>query len=234
MSRQRRAVLALSAALALAAGCADEPADPGAAPPGGASPGAASPGPDGGASGSPGATASPDAAQGGEPVARSGDELEGATTELVLGSGFLAALRTAGLDVSAVGEARREGDTVVLPVTGGDVRLDPAAAEPLDGTLEHAGGLSLSGLGRTVEVTGLRVDGAAGEVTAEVAGRRLPLLTLDEAGAGVERQGDATVLSGTEAVLRREAVAALTERLGLPTLPELPLGELRVVLPEQP
>lgn len=224
--RLRAAAVGGAAALLLLTACGPD----GEAPPAGA-----------GATGEADATVSePAAAAPGTPGggADAADDaeaavLEGVTdgeTRLALDAGFLGTLRTLQVDVEPVPPATLDGSTFVFPVTGGDVTVDPAAADPFTGRLEHQGGLSLSALGRSVEFTALVVDATQGEVTAEVQGRRVPLLALGDGQADVARQASGFLVSGEAATLTTEAVETLGDRLGVP-VPQVRLGDVEVALP---
>lgn len=219
---------ATAVTLALAAGCGSGDDAPTATPEptAEASPDAT----DGAAAESTGAPDG-DGATPGDVEATTLESVDSGETRLSLDQGFLDLLGTLNVDVQPVAPATAEGSTFVFPVTGGDVRLDPAAADPFTGRLQHSGGLTLAAAGQSVTFTDLLVDADSGEVTADVNGQRVPLLAVSDAQADLARQAGQLVVSDEAATLRPEALAQLTDRLGLPALPSASLGDLEVRLP---
>ena len=184
------------------------------------------------------ATPAAEAAAGGSAGDASGeamtiDQPAGGQTQLTLDQGFLDTLRTLQVDVQPVAPATMEGSTFSFPVSGGNVTVDPQSADPLMGMLQHEGGLQLSALGRSVEFTELMLDAEAGQVTAEVNGRRIPLIDVGKRAADVARQADEVMVSQEAAAFSPEALQALTEQLGLPNvqLPEVTMGQLETMIP---
>lgn len=223
----RRTLCAAAAAgtvLALSAGCSDDPAAP-AAP---AATAAVAP--------STQAPAAPPAAEQrtalSEAVAL--PSLVGRSTTLTVDQRALAALGAAGIRLRPVAPAQVQtssaGTRISFPVTGGSVSADPTATRRVTGEVQHAGGLTLSALGRTVTVDRLLLDADEEVLTAEVAGRRLPLLPVDLDDARLEREGAALVLTDDAVSLDPSATRRLADQLGLPGLPGLQLGRLEVVL----
>ncbi len=100
--------------------------------------------------------------------------LTGGTTTLRLNATTARVLDVAGIKVSTAGAAQRVGDQLQFPITGGQLE-----AAPLGGRIEHAGGLRFSAHGQSVDATDLVLDPARGMVTANVEGKRVPLLSLD-------------------------------------------------------
>ncbi len=238
--------------LVLTAGCSDDPAPATAPPPASSVPSA----PATGGTGATGqatpppatqpATPPPATQQATPPVGEQGGQgtalgeavtlssLSGRATTLTVDQRAVDALGAVGVRLSPVAPARLQtsgGDTVIsFEVTGGSVTADPAGTPRVDGEVQHAGGLSLSALGRNVTVDEFVLDADREALTAEVAGRRLPLLPVDLADARIEREGEAVVVTDEAVSLDPDAARALADQLGLPTLPALELGRLQVTL----
>ena len=160
--------------------------------------------------------------------------LFGRSTTLTVDQRALDALGALSIQLRPVAPAQLQtssGDTrISFPVTGGSISADPTATPRVTGEVQHDGGLTLSALGRTVAVGELLLDADEQVLTAEVAGRRLPLLPVDLADARVEREGAALVLTDDAVSLDRSAMRRIADQLGLPGLPRLELGRLEVVL----
>lgn len=158
--------------------------------------------------------------------------LTGEATRLSLDDGVVNALSAVGVELSAVGGAQQEttggSATFVFPVTGGQATVDPSSGA-FSGTVEHQGGLQLSALGRSVTIDQLVLDGGQGELTAMVAGRRVPLIPL-ATDPTVMSEGDQATVSYSPAALDTSAVESLTGQLGLPALPDLRVNELEATL----
>ncbi len=209
----------------LTAGCSDnnDPADTDAA---------------GGASATPTTESSPTAgateSAGGEADAVSFDTLTGEATRLTLDDGITSALSTLGVELSATGGAQMESagaaTTFTFPVTGGQATVDPAAPESFTGTVAHEGGLQLSAFGRTATVDQLVLDGGQGQLTAMVAGRRVPLLPLATDPQITQEGSEQVTVAYSAAPLDTSAVQQFAEQLGLPSLPSLEVNSLEATL----
>lgn len=146
------------------------------------------------------------------------------TTTLDLSRRVSLLLGAAGVDVVPVGDATESDSGIEIPVSGGELGLDPLA-----GRLRHDGGIRFSGGGQSVEATGLRLDVGTGAVTAEIGGVRVPLLSAEFEPAELGEGNQTVVLPGSRAALSDEAVAPLNEALGVDLLSGgLSIGELRV------
>ena len=123
-----------------------------------------------------------------EPVAQI-DSLSGRSTEVALDSGFVEALGTLKLTPAPVGEGKITKQGVArFPITGGNVTYyEPGTVSPfVQGEIDHDGsGLSLTGGGKTVELTDFVVDPGASMLTGKVsvdgavAAESAPLFFLD-------------------------------------------------------
>lgn len=185
-----------------------------------------------------GAPASPDAsAPAASAPASSGgavsfSSLTGTETRLTIDGTFLSTLQTLGVSLEPDGGAsvdKADGKTTfVFPVTGGDATLDPSGSDPFTGTVQHRGGLKLSALGRSVTIDGLVLDGGKDQLTADVAGREVPLLPLSPGDAKVTTEDGSATLRDDAVSLSPAAANDIAKSLGLPTLPQLTFGALQV------
>jgi len=137
-------------------------------------------------------------------------EVVGGTTALQLDGTTRRLLEAAGVDVSPIGAARSHGDDLVFPIVTGDLDIDS-----LSGRLQHDGGLRFSAGGRDVEARNFVIDPRREVLTADVGGRRVPLLSLDLGKPRVPQTGDVIVVPGSASTLAAPAVPALNDRLGV-------------------
>ena len=115
-----------------------------------------------------------------------------------------------------------------FPITGGNVTYyEPGTVSPfVQGKIDHAGsGLSLTGGGKTVELTDFVVDPGASVLTGkvavdgEVAAESAPLFFLD--GRTLEplrTEGTTAILEGTTVKLKDEAATLLNDSFGTDAL----------------
>ena len=150
------------------------------------------------------------------------DALSGQKTEVTLDAGFVDALGTLKLTPAPLGDGKiTKAGVARFPITGGNVTYyEPGSVSPfVQGEIDHDGsGLSLTGGGKTVELTDFVVDPGAsvltGKVTVDgqVAAESAPLFFLD--GRTLEplrMEGSAAVLEGTTVKLKDEAAALLND-----------------------
>jgi hypothetical protein len=168
------------------------------------------------------------------------DELNGETTAVKLDPTFVMGLESLMLTPGVLGGAKLDAATgsVSFPITGGNVTyFDPqSGVEPyVQGEIEHEGsGLSLTGGGKTVELTDFVVDPAesmlTGKVTVDgqVFAESAPLFFLDGRTLNPLQvnQGEGTaVLQGTTVTLTKTAADALNMVFGVDALTEFfPVG----------
>ena len=130
----------------------------------------------------------------------------GGQTMLRLDPGTASALSNAGVGVSLVAPARAARSGLTFPVTGG-------AADPrtLAGTVRHSGGIRFRAGDRTVVLRNFRYTvGRRSQLTAQVGGTRLPILSLGLDKAKVTDGGAVeTRVSGITASLTAGAARAL-------------------------
>ena len=201
----RTLVLMLLLGLALAAGaCGGDDADAG-----GAEDGAA-------------AQARPDPAQQTDAatVAVSGQE-----SHLRIGDEMGRALEREGVSVTALEPATRDGDTFALPITGGRVEV-----EALQGTLDHAGGIGLTGDSEqsSLALRDLFLDLRAGWGYPLVGGTRVQFFTFDTDAVKVERAEGDVVTGQVPVRLTNDAALVLNETFGSSFEPGQEFGELSV------
>jgi hypothetical protein len=163
-----------------------------------------------------------------EPVAQI-DTLSGQNTEVALDSGFVDALGTLKLTPAPVGDGKITKQGVArFPITGGNVTYyEPGTVSPfVQGEIDHDGsGLSLTGGGKTVELTDFVVDPGASVLTGkvavdgEVAAESAPLFFLDgRTLQPLKAEGSTAVLEGTTVKLKDEAATLLNDTFGTDAL----------------
>lgn len=133
-------------------------------------------------------------------------------------------LGAAGVDVVPTGTATESDEGIELPISEGELGV-----EPLAGRLALDGGIRFGAAGQAVEATALELDLRSGEVTAEIEGLRVPLLSAEFEPAQLGDNAASVVVPGTRAALSDEAVAPLNDALGVDLLSGgLSVGELTV------
>lgn len=157
--------------------------------------------------------------------------LSGRTTSVALDAGFVEALGSLKLTPAPLGSAEISSAGVAsFPITGGNVKYyTPGTVSPyVQGLIAHDGsGLSLTGGGKTVELTDFSVDPGksllTGKVTVdgEVAAESAPLFFLDgRTLKPLQTAGDTAVLEGTTVKLKAEAAELLNQTFGVDALTE--------------
>jgi hypothetical protein len=156
--------------------------------------------------------------------------LSGKDTAVALDSGFVEALGQLKLTPAPVGSAQiSKAGVASFPITGGNVTYyTPGTESPyVQGEIDHDGsGLSLTGAGKTVELTDFAVDPGksvlTGKVTVDgqVAAESAPLFFLD--GRTLEpletNDNGTAVLEGTTVKLKQEAADLLNQTFGTDAL----------------
>jgi hypothetical protein len=149
--------------------------------------------------------------------------LSGRDTAVTLDAGFVEALGSLKLTPAPVGDAKITKDGVAeFPITGGNVTYyEPGTVSPyVQGMIDHDGsGLSLTGGGKTVELTDFQVDPGKSVLTGKVsvdgtvAAESAPLFFLDGRTLNpLETKDDGTaVLEGTTVKLKQEAADLLNQ-----------------------
>ena len=150
------------------------------------------------------------------------NSLSGRSTAVALDAGFVEALGTLKLTPAPVGDGKiTKAGVAQFPITGGNVTYyEPGSISPyVQGEIDHDGsGLSLTGGGKTVELTDFVVDPGAsvltGKVTVdgEVAAESAPLFFLDgRTLEPLQAEGSTAVLQGTTVKLKEEAAMLLND-----------------------
>jgi hypothetical protein len=163
-----------------------------------------------------------------EPVAQI-DSLSGKTTAVTLDAGFVEALGTLKLTPAPVGDGKiSKAGVASFPITGGNVTYyEPGTVSPfVQGEIDHDGsGLSLTGGGKTVELTDFVIDPGASVLTGKVsvdgtvAAESAPLFFLDgRTLKPLQAEGDTAVLEGTTVKLKQEAAELLNTTFGTDAL----------------
>lgn len=149
--------------------------------------------------------------------------LTGKDTAVTLDAGFVSALGDLKLTPAPVGSAKISDSGVAsFPITGGNVTYyEPGTVSPyVQGMIDHDGsGLSLTGGGKTVELTDFVIDPGksvlTGKVTVdgEVAAESAPLFFLDGRTLNpLKANDDGTAeLEGTTVKLKQEAADLLNQ-----------------------
>ncbi len=157
------------------------------------------------------------------------DDITGFTTKVTLDPGFVQALTDLKVTPGPVGPATiSEAGVATFPITGGNVTYyEPGSMSPyVQGEIDHDGsGLSLTGGGKTVELTDFVVDPGAsvltGKVTVDgsVAAESAPLFFLDgRTLQPLQAAGSTAVLEGTTVKLKEEAATLLNDTFGTDAL----------------
>ncbi len=176
------------------------------------------------------------------------DTLTGKQTAVTLDPGFLQGLTSLKLTPATLGGAKLNGAKISFPITGGNVTyFDPTSGvQPfVQGLINHDGsGLSLTGGGKTVELTDFVVDPAesmlTGKVTVDgkVFAESAPLFFLDGSTLNplqVNEADGTAVLEGTTVSLTKTAADALNMVFGVDALTEffkVGIAEITVALPK--
>lgn len=156
--------------------------------------------------------------------------LSGKDTAVTLDAGFVEALGTLKLTPAPVGSAKITDQGVAeFPITGGNVTYyKPGTVSPyVQGMIDHDGsGLSLTGGGKTVELTDFEIDPGksvlTGTVTVDdnVAAESAPLFFLDGRTLNpLKTNDDGTAeLEGTTVKLKQEAADLLNQTFDVDAL----------------
>ena len=163
-----------------------------------------------------------------EPVAQI-DPVSGRDTQVALDQGFVEALGTLKLTPAPVGDGKiTKAGVARFPITGGEVTYyEPGTVAPfVQGELDHDGsGLSLTGGGKTVELTDFVIDPGASVLTGtvsvdgKVAAEDAPLFFLDgRTLQPLETTASTATLEGTTVKLKDEAATLLNETFGVDAL----------------
>ena len=157
------------------------------------------------------------------------DSLSGRSTDVTLDKGFVQALGTLELTPAPVGDGSiSKAGVASFPITGGNVTYyKPGSVSPyVQGEIDHAGsGLSLTGGGKTVELTDFVIDPGKSVLTGtvsvdgKVAAEDAPLFFLDgRTLKPLETTASTATLEGTTVKLKDEAATLLNDTFGTDAL----------------
>ena len=148
--------------------------------------------------------------------------LTGENTAVKLDPGFVDAITQLKLTPGVAGDAKLEGgDTLVFPITGGNVSLFEPGSVPnyVVGQVQHEGSaLTLSAGGTTVEIGNFNVDPGVSVVYGDVSANGEPVVSsvpiFDLNGSTLEpitQEGGATVLTGSQVLMSAPAADLLNQ-----------------------
>lgn len=136
----------------------------------------------------------------------------GKSTDVVVNPAVSAALRHAGITVSAVAPATAE-TTLLFPVSGGQIVIATLA-----GTIDHTGGLTFRHGGRSVTLTSFVINTNTRRLTATVSGVSVPVFDLNLASSRHADGPNGTVLaSNIKLKVTIQAASSLNSGLGVST-----------------
>ncbi len=148
--------------------------------------------------------------------------LTGDNTQVALDQGFVDALTQLKLTPGVAGDAKLEGgNTLVFPITGGNVSLFEPGTVPnyVVGQVQHEGSaLTLTAGGTTVEIGNFNVDPGVSVVYGDVSANGEPVVAsvpiFDLNGSTLKpitQSGGATVLEGSEVLMSAPAADLLNQ-----------------------
>jgi hypothetical protein len=151
--------------------------------------------------------------------------VSGGTTTLRLSATTRRVLDVAGVHLDAASGATTGEGRLSFPITGGRLRFTP-----LRGHIEHRGALRIRAGGRSVKLTNLVVDPGRKRITGDLAGRRIPLMSLDFAMPRTPPPaGGPVILPAKATLLASSAVSTLGDQFGVHALKAgLPLGSVYI------
>ena len=181
-------------------------------------------------SASPTATASPMASPSGSASAQT-ITVTGKNTVLVLDASTAQALKTAGVQVSAVSPATAASSGgISFPITGGTL-----TQAGLKGTITHSGGLTFTHSGKTVTATNFVLNTTQGVLSATVSGKQIPLLAVNLSKMARTTSGSEIVATGITSTINTATAVLLDAKLAVKVFtPGLPIGALSVYVTGKP
>jgi hypothetical protein len=136
----------------------------------------------------------------------------GKSTHVVVNPAVSAALKHAGITVTAVAPATAK-TTLLFPVTGGQI-----VVATLVGTIDHRGGLTYSHSGKSVTLTNFVIDTNTKRLTAAVGGQSKPIFDLNLASPKrASGPRGKVVTSNIKLTVTSQAATALNSGLGVST-----------------
>jgi hypothetical protein len=136
----------------------------------------------------------------------------GKSTDVTVNPAVSAALKQAGIIVTAVAPATVK-QTLRFPVIGGQI-----VVATLVGTVDHAGGLTFRHSGKSVTLTNFVINTKRKHLTAAVGRRRMPIFDLNLASLSRASGHHGTIVASNIALtVTPHAATALDSRLGVST-----------------
>ena len=136
----------------------------------------------------------------------------GKSTDVVVDPAVSAALKHAGIAVTAVAPATAK-TTLLFPVSGGQIVIATLA-----GTIDHTGGLTFSHGGKSVTLTSFVINTNTKQLTATVSGQSVPIFDLNLASSKRASGPHGTVVaSNIKLAVTSQAATALNSGLGVST-----------------
>jgi len=134
----------------------------------------------------------------------------GRSTDVVVNPAVSAALRHAGITVTAVAPATAD-TTLLFPVSGGQIVIATLA-----GTIDHTGGLTFRHRGKSVTLTSFVINTNTRRLTATVGGVSVPVFDLNLASSRHAGLPHGTVIaSNIKLTVTSQAATALNSELGV-------------------
>jgi hypothetical protein len=136
----------------------------------------------------------------------------GKSTTVIVNPAVSAALKHAGITVSAVAPATAK-TRLRFPVSGGQI-----VVATLAGTVDHTGGLTFRHSGKSVTLTNFVINTKTKQLTATVSGRSMLIFNLNHARPqSVSRPHGTVVASNIKLTVTSQAATALNSDLGVST-----------------
>jgi hypothetical protein len=134
--------------------------------------------------------------------------LSGGTTKITLDKGLVALLKSHGVKVSATAPAKLKGNTLTLPVSGGE--MDPTISK---GTIDHEGSLVFSSKRRNVVLRNITIKAKKTPLIAKVGGSQLKVAKAKTIKA--TREGFGEGFSSQKLSLTEKVATRMNKKLGL-------------------
>jgi hypothetical protein len=136
----------------------------------------------------------------------------GKSTDVVVNPAMSAALKHAGITITAIAPASAKA-ALLFPVSGGQI-----VVATLAGSVHHSGGLTFRHGGKSVTLTNLVINTNTKQLTATVGGRSIPVFGLSFASpTGASRRPSIVVASNIKLTVLSPAATALNSGLGVGT-----------------
>lgn len=149
------------------------------------------------------------------------DPIGSGSVRLRLDDDFVGQLTKAGVTLTAAGPARRQGETMVLPASGG--AFDPTLGK---GTVETEGALVFGGPGKKIRIRKISIKADRSPLVARVGGGQLKVVTAGS--VSVRRAGIGSQVTARSLRLTGKAAQRLNKKLRprVPLAPDQVIGTL--------